>query len=161
MLARLICQTGTDLPREIRLGRFPVLLGRGEESDVRVADRWVSRQHCSIQNQQGMLIVKDLGSRHGTWLNDQRVEEAELHPGDRLCIGLTTLTADSTPARKTYEPGWKVLLLGHVVASLLGLALGYYALCCLRPAEFNRWNLPIPTNAGWSDSAALSEEVSP
>jgi hypothetical protein len=34
--------------------------------------------------------------------------------------------------------------MGHAIASILGLAIGYYILCWLRPAEFNWWNLPVP-----------------
>ena len=40
----------------------------------------------------------------------------------------------------TSPPGW-LLLLGHVVASLIGLSLGYFVLCWLRPGEFNGWDL--------------------
>ena len=94
MNARLVCQQPRGNTKEIRLSHLPALLGRAEESDVRVADSWVSRRHCRLEERHGVLVVKDLGSRHGTWLNDQRVEEAELHPGDRLSIGLTVLTAD-------------------------------------------------------------------
>jgi hypothetical protein len=138
--------------REVRLSHLPVVLGRAEQSDVRVPDCWVSRRHCSIENRHGVPIVRDLGSTHGTFLNEQRVQEAEIHPGDRLEIGLTTLTA--APARWA-GLGWFGLLVGHVLAALLGLAIGYYILCWLRPAEFNWWNLPIP--GSWS--AVFDEEL--
>ena len=94
MNARLVCHPPRGGAQEISLSHLPVLLGRAEESDVRVADRWVSRRHCSLEDRHGVLVVRDLGSTHGTWLNDHRIEEAEFHPGDRLAIGLTTLTAD-------------------------------------------------------------------
>jgi hypothetical protein len=219
MKARLVCCPVTAAPQVFRIFRLPVLLGRGEEVDVRVSDQWVSRRHCRLEERGGVLVVKDLGSTHGTWVNEQRVEEAELHPGDRLAIGLTTLTAEYRqrrdmsvgrvpllPARwraeaadaissllppravpdgptvrvagpppgamgagsaaiqaafppprvfagerGTCEPGFLVLVIGHILAALLGLALGYYIVCCLRPAEFNWWNLPVPQT--WSANA--------
>jgi pSer/pThr/pTyr-binding forkhead associated (FHA) protein len=103
MHARLVCQSPQGIAKEISLSHLPVLVGRGEEVDVQVPDLWVSRQHCQIDQRHGVLVVKDLGSRHGTWLNDQRVEEAEIHPGDRLAIGMTTLTA--TPSEQREKRG--------------------------------------------------------
>lgn len=78
---------------EFVFDRFPLVIGRSEQADVTLDDRWASRRHCVIESQDGMLIVQDLGSTHGTLLNDAIISEAVLKPGDRLCIGLTTLTA--------------------------------------------------------------------
>jgi pSer/pThr/pTyr-binding forkhead associated (FHA) protein len=94
MNVRLICRAGPGRLEEFTLQRWPVLLGRGEKADIRLDDRWVSRQHCQICERNGVLLVKDLGSRHGTWLNHHRVDEAELHPGDELAVGITTLRVD-------------------------------------------------------------------
>lgn len=77
----------------IQLDHFPVVCGRGEDVDVKILDRWVSRHHCRIEQRDGLLVVTDLGSKHGTWVNHQRVLEAAILPGDELEIGLTTLTA--------------------------------------------------------------------
>jgi pSer/pThr/pTyr-binding forkhead associated (FHA) protein len=143
MQARFVCQPPGGVPWEIRLSRLPARLGRGEQVDVRVDDHWVSREHCQIDRRQGALIVKDLGSRHGTWINDQRVEEAEIHAGDRLGIGLTTLIAEP-PRDGAHRLSFPWFVFGHIVASLLGLAIGYYVVCWLRPEEFNWWNLPVP-----------------
>ena len=44
------------------------------------------------------LLVRDLGSRHGTYVNGQQVTEARLAPGDELCIGLTHFLAEYEPA---------------------------------------------------------------
>ena len=78
---------------EFVFDRFPLVIGRSEDADVTLDDRWASRRHCLIEAQEGTLIVQDLGSKHGTLLNDAIVSEAVLKPGDRLNIGLTTLTA--------------------------------------------------------------------
>ena len=65
-----------------------------DEADVRVRDQWVSRRHCQLDLRDGVLVVRDLGSKHGTWVNHRRVEEATVLPGDELNIGVTTLRAD-------------------------------------------------------------------
>ena len=80
-------------PAEFVFDHFPLVIGRSEEADIRLDDRWASRRHCLIEAQDGTLVVQDLGSTHGTLLNNAIISEAVLKPGDRLCIGLTTLTA--------------------------------------------------------------------
>ena len=79
-----------DVPRrEISLNDFPRRLGRGNEADVCVEDRWVSRDHCEIDRVQDTLVVRDLHSKHGTFVNGRAVVEAELKSGDVLNIGLS------------------------------------------------------------------------
>jgi pSer/pThr/pTyr-binding forkhead associated (FHA) protein len=64
------------------------------EVAVRIDDRWLSRRHCRLDWHEGVLIVRDLGSRHGTFVNGHSVTEAKLLPGDELCIGLSHFIAD-------------------------------------------------------------------
>ncbi len=78
---------------EFVFDHFPLVIGRSVHADITLDDRWASRRHCVIESQDGTLIVQDLGSTHGTLLNDAIISEAVLKPGDKLCIGLTTLTA--------------------------------------------------------------------
>ena len=78
------------LQRRIRLKHLPVVLGRSVDADVHLDDQWASRCHCEISEANGTLVVRDLGSRNGTLVNGQYVQEARLNPGDRLTIGLNT-----------------------------------------------------------------------
>ena len=81
------------LCHEISLDDLPAVIGRGAESRIMVNDRWVSRQHCEINRVDGAVVVRDLGSSHGTYVNGQRIDEATLHAGDQLGVGLTSFTA--------------------------------------------------------------------
>ena len=88
---------------DLRIASFPLVIGRSPDADISLCDRWVSRRHCLVEEQDGRLIVRDLGSKHGTFVNDSLVSESTLLPGDRLSVGLTTLVArydlsDSAPA---------------------------------------------------------------
>ena len=78
---------------ELVFDQFPLVIGRSEDADITLDDRWASRRHCLIEAQNGALVVQDLGSKYGTLLNDAIISEAVLKPGDTLSIGLTTLTA--------------------------------------------------------------------
>jgi pSer/pThr/pTyr-binding forkhead associated (FHA) protein len=79
---------------QLLLRRLPAVLGRGDDADVRILDPWVSRQHCQFTDHLGALFVKDLGSKHGTWINHARVAESLVLPGDELEIGLTAFRAE-------------------------------------------------------------------
>jgi pSer/pThr/pTyr-binding forkhead associated (FHA) protein len=74
---------------EIPLTQLPLRMGRSVDADVCVDDRWVSREHCQIDEADGELTVRDLGSKHGTFVNGRAVSLAELRPGDELSIGLS------------------------------------------------------------------------
>ena len=98
MKLRLVCQDALAFPREIVVDQFPIELGRGQQSGVRIDDRWLSRRHCRVEvAEDGTLVVRDLGSRHGTFVNGRLVVEAKLAPGDELCIGLSHFVAEYEP----------------------------------------------------------------
>ena len=75
---------------DLNCDQFPATLGRGEGATIQLTDRWVSRTHCRIFVEGQHLVVLDLGSRHGTYVNGESVEEAILAPGDELQIGVNT-----------------------------------------------------------------------
>jgi pSer/pThr/pTyr-binding forkhead associated (FHA) protein len=76
--------------REIPLGKLPVLLGRGPDAGIQVPDRFASRRHCEISERDGVLFVRDLGSRNGSFVNGRYATESSLRPGDKLGVGVTT-----------------------------------------------------------------------
>jgi pSer/pThr/pTyr-binding forkhead associated (FHA) protein len=88
---------GPDDGKELAVRELPLTIGRGEEVDLTIGDRWISRRHCEIYDQDGDLALRDLGSRHGTLLNGKSVLHAILKPGDKISLGLTTLVARYTP----------------------------------------------------------------
>jgi pSer/pThr/pTyr-binding forkhead associated (FHA) protein len=91
MRVRLVSVDPAAPKRRIVVKRLPAVIGRSAEAQVRVSDPWVSRRHCEIDQGDQTLLVRDLGSKHGTYVNGQRAGEAHLLPGDRLTIGSTSL----------------------------------------------------------------------
>ena len=81
----------------ISLDELPVLIGRSPLAKVRLDDTYVSRCHCEIEISEDMLIVRDLGSTHGTHVNGQAIIQAPLRPGDTLTIGRSTFKAVGLP----------------------------------------------------------------
>ena len=66
----------------------PVVVGRGEEADVNLEDRILSRLHAEfLLTQEGLLRVRDLGSTNGTHVRGRRVESAELSGETEATLG--------------------------------------------------------------------------
>ncbi len=70
----------------------PIVIGRGDDADVKLDDRWASRRHCEIDHDHGSPVLRDLQSTHGTWVDGSPVMEASLAPGAEVVVGLTRLT---------------------------------------------------------------------
>ncbi|GIU84608.1 MAG: hypothetical protein KatS3mg008_1383 [Acidimicrobiales bacterium] len=74
-----------DLPDEVLVGRAP-------SCQVRLDDNYVSSTHARIWRQDGLVMIEDLGSTNGTWVNKRRVDgRVALERGDRLQLGKTIL----------------------------------------------------------------------
>ena len=85
---------GAPLDYSLKAADLPVIIGRGDQADVIVDDRWVSRVHCELSMLEDQLVVRDLESKHGTYINENAVGRAAVHSGDRLELGLTTLLVE-------------------------------------------------------------------
>jgi hypothetical protein len=68
--------------------RDGAVLGRGDAADIRLDDPYASSRHARIARQGDVLVVEDLNSTNGTYLNGHLLEGPQpLHPGDRIRIG--------------------------------------------------------------------------
>lgn len=96
----LVFLTGDLIASPIPLEREVVILGRELGADVRINDPKVSRRHAMILTsvdpvtQQTIYRLKDFGSRNGTLLNGERINEEVLHNGDKITIGENLLRFD-------------------------------------------------------------------
>jgi serine/threonine protein kinase len=84
----------------------PLLLGRSRHAETRLEDPGVSRVHCEIELEDGQVLVTDLDSAGGTFVNGQRITEQQLRPGDVVQIGSTQmrLVPSGTPPADDDEP---------------------------------------------------------
>lgn len=81
---------GAGRPLSLTSGQT-VMLGRLKTCDIRVDDEGASRRHCTLHARDRALVVSDLQSANGTFVNERRVATAELQPGDRLRLGATVI----------------------------------------------------------------------
>jgi predicted component of type VI protein secretion system len=70
-------------------------IGRHDDCVIRIRSSQVSRRHCELFEEENKLILRDLGSSNGTFVNGKRVlGKQALKPGDVLTIGGVTLRVD-------------------------------------------------------------------
>lgn len=79
---------------------FPILIGRAADAEIQLDDHSIANHHCEIDNVDGCLVVRDLDTVHGTFVNSTRISEAKLLPGDHLAVGMLTFWVQSDSAVK-------------------------------------------------------------
>jgi sigma-B regulation protein RsbU (phosphoserine phosphatase) len=74
--------------RIINLDHSPFSVGRKVDKDLVIADPRVSRDHALIVSENGQFSVVDQGSKHGTFVNGERIQQKNLERNDRLEFGV-------------------------------------------------------------------------
>lgn len=88
MDVKLIVLSGKHPGQEIAVQGPEFLVGRAPECKLRPNSDMVSRRHCVISLAEGLATVRDLGSRNGTLVNDQKITgPQELRTGDKIKVG--------------------------------------------------------------------------
>src|SRR2546430_13592444 len=86
-MAKLSLMFEKRLVKEVPVGSRPIGIGRAPDNDLPVDNLAVSNHHARVYFEAGRLVVEDLDSLNGTFVNDLRVERATLHDGDSIWIG--------------------------------------------------------------------------
>src|SRR5258708_8942746 len=107
-MAKLSLMFEHKLVKEVPIGCRPVTIGRSPDNDLPVDNLAVSNYHARVYFEAGRLVVEDLDSLNGTFVNDLRVERATLHDGDSIWVGKHHIKVDATgDAPLPYESGRK------------------------------------------------------
>ncbi len=106
---QLVVLRGRSATTALKLGDGVTTAGRHDECQLRIKSSEVSRRHCQFFEKNGMLLVKDLGSANGTFLNGKKIEgQRVLEPGDELAIGPVKLRVEklgqAAPAAQGSRP---------------------------------------------------------
>jgi hypothetical protein len=88
----LIIRDNSDLPaRHWLMEKDDIILGRGEECDLTLDERQISRQHIRIYRDANKFYIQDLESKNGTWVNGAQLKGSrELTDGDEIQLALVT-----------------------------------------------------------------------
>jgi predicted component of type VI protein secretion system len=95
-MAKLSLMFENRLVKEVPIGNRPVSIGRSPDNDIPVDNLAVSTYHARVYYEGGRLVVEDLDSLNGTFVNDLRIERATLHDGDSIWVGKHSIKVDTS-----------------------------------------------------------------
>ncbi|HRX87339.1 MAG TPA: FHA domain-containing protein, partial [Phycisphaerae bacterium] len=90
--AKLIMFRANGERRELSLNGDRTLIGRRNDCDIRIPLTEVSRHHTELRIESDQVLIKDMGSSNGTFVNNKRVLSGTLNPGDHVIIGPVVFT---------------------------------------------------------------------
>lgn len=101
-LGLLVVRAGPNAGSTFAVDKDLITAGRHPESDIFLDDITVSRRHAEVRREEGRLVVRDVGSLNGTYLNRERIEQGDLNDGDTVQVGKFKLVFVAGP--ETAEP---------------------------------------------------------
>jgi predicted component of type VI protein secretion system len=104
-MPKLVVNPGTSLAREFELKPGVYRVGRAAGNDIRIPDASMSGSHAEILVQGGVIMIKDLGSTNGIFINGSPVKYGELRPGQSLRLGWVDMMLVGEPAAKRMVEG--------------------------------------------------------
>jgi len=106
-MSRLVLKFESSSLKEVPLGTRPVTIGRAPDNDIQIDNLAVSNYHARVYSEAGSLVVEDLNSLNGSFLNDIRVERAMLKDGDAILIGKHEILVDQVHDAALPVDGWR------------------------------------------------------
>jgi len=95
-MPKLSLMFDNKIVKEVPVGSRPVTIGRAPDNDLPVDNLAVSNYHAKVYYEAGRMVIEDLNSLNGTFVNDLRIERATLHDGDIVHIGKHTIKVDTS-----------------------------------------------------------------
>ena len=88
MNVQLVVASGSRAGQVIPIIGERFVIGRADDCNLKPRSELISRYHCEIVLKDGVALVRDMGSKNGVFLNEEKIsEQCELNNGDKLAIG--------------------------------------------------------------------------
>jgi two-component system, cell cycle response regulator len=87
--ACLVLIYGAELGKKYNLNAPSLVIGRSSKCDIQIDQESISRNHTKIVNTGKSILIRDLGSTNGTYVNDEPIDEYVMRDGDLIKIGRT------------------------------------------------------------------------
>ncbi|MBN1256841.1 MAG: FHA domain-containing protein, partial [Planctomycetes bacterium] len=94
-MPRLRLKNGPAQGEVFPIGENPIAMGRDAACEIQILDKGASRRHAEVFRIGEMCFIRDLNSRNGIYVNDNKVDEELLREGDRIQIGATIAVFES------------------------------------------------------------------
>jgi pSer/pThr/pTyr-binding forkhead associated (FHA) protein len=103
-MAKLVIQNQGMTGRACELQTDRTTIGRVEDNTFQIADPSVSSHHCEIHLRGSDIFIRDLNSTNGTFINNDKIAEQVLKPGQVLRLGQVELKLETEGATHTPAP---------------------------------------------------------
>lgn len=127
--------------QQLSFDKQSLIIGRSAGNDIVLDFEGVSRYHARIIQEGSSVVVEDLDSKNGTFVNSQRIKHHELSPGDTITVGSSVLKVVSLSEVNSELPVDQASNLGKVV-----------------PLSENNQKSEKPVSSGASSSEAANED---
>ncbi|MEM1009830.1 MAG: FHA domain-containing protein, partial [Myxococcota bacterium] len=97
-----------------------VIIGRGAEFDITLVEDMISRKHARITFEDGQVVLEDLGSTNGSFVNGERVRRAVVQEGDRILLGTSVLQVIPYQPKPSDLSSSSIKVLPPIPSSTLG-----------------------------------------
>lgn len=86
-MPKLILKFEAAVLKEVTVGARPVTIGRAPDNDIQIDNLAVSSHHARVFSEESRLVLEDLNSLNGTFVNNQKIQRVNLKQGDQILIG--------------------------------------------------------------------------
>jgi len=93
-MAKLEILEGPDAGRKYQIDGGRLIIGRGDDCDIRISQTSISRHHAALDLTDGAWRIEDLGSQNGVFINGERVREFELPEKTKVQLGTINMVFD-------------------------------------------------------------------
>src|SRR5205823_8459354 len=97
-MAKLVLLSAGMTGRSHELKVDKTTIGRVEDNTFQIAEPSVSSHHCEVLMRSGEIVVRDLNSTNGTYINGEKVTESALKPGQILRLGQIEMRLETEAA---------------------------------------------------------------
>ena len=103
-MSRRLVITNGDWTTRHELGPTAIVIGRDPNCDLFFVNQKLSRRHARIEPGPDGVRLVDLGSRNGVWVNERRIDQRLLVPGDSIRLGGLRIVFEE----ERTDPGWRM-----------------------------------------------------
>lgn len=103
-MAKLVLKFEQSVLKEVAIGDRPVTIGRLPDNDIQIDNLAVSSHHARVFKDGNNVVVEDLNSLNGTFVNNQRIAKTALKTGDAILIGKHHIELQESAAGEAVAP---------------------------------------------------------
>jgi len=167
---KIVIVKGAGKGTEFRLHDGMNALGRDISNRLRLPDPKISRKQCKLRKIGRSLYLYDLGTKNGTYVNNNRVSEAELKIGDEITVGKTVLKVldgEQAPQaviegfdRSSFLKNFYRTIFGHGGARRTDSGEGEFSRFSPRGRK-RLWRLPVDTDPPEARHDTVTQHTDP